>query len=287
MKRFMSVVSADHFQHYISLYIMAIRTWSKDITVHIYVRGETDSITNRCMSVLTEYGILGNERLFVQTLENYPNHVSTTNCLRFLVTPDDGWHEMIITDIDLLLFADPFPWHRGLSETSGQPFAGHHGPLHKPHRPEICSAWQGSFERVAGGFFYVTPEWYEKTKEQRRYQEADLRDGRNGAYRESDEVMLARIIKGSGMRVPTSKHFPLELRGIHLGDFKESMRHRWTSMAKMYGKLTDDNCRAFVALEKQEAWKEMLDILREDSILTQILANIRTHINERGIALWV
>lgn len=283
----MTVVSADYYQHYIPLFLRCMRRWGDGIDTRIYVRGVMDSITNKALDCLFDSGICKTDYDHITTLtpDNYADSMSSTNTARFIHCDEDvvKYRHILIVDIDLMLFNNPFPWHMELMERSGQPFAGHHGPYHKPHRPEVCPAWQGPFERVSGGFFMVTPEWYWKTEDQRKWQLSDLQRGHTGWWRESDEVVLARIIKGSGMQVPNSKHFPLELRGCHLGDFKPSMEHRWTNLAKMVRKLSDDNGRSFVEIERCPVWQEMLEIMHEDVELMQILDNCRVHLSERGM----
>ena len=282
----MTVVSADWYQHIIPLFIRSMRRWGEGVDTRIYIRGEADAITNNCMRVLEEFAVTkGND--YLQTLEpdTYGTGISSTNAARFLHCDPEllDYDYVLIVDIDLLLFNDPFLYHITHMAQSGERFAGHHGPLHKPRRPEVCPAWQGPFERVAGGFFCVTPEWYVMTAKQRIIHAHDLKKGITGWWRESDEVILARIIKGCDRNVPTNKYFPPELRGVHLGDFREDMRHRWTNLTKMHDKLTADNCRAFCDIEKDSCWQEMLDILKGDTILSKILENVRIHCKERGI----
>jgi hypothetical protein len=284
----MSVVTADHFQHYIPIYIYAIRKFvARDFDIRIYVRGQLDDATTEALDVLRNAGIAnGKEFLVMDAAMDYPFTVSATNTLRFLIHDkwlDRYWYTLI-TDIDLMLFKDPIPWHIIQMTASGLPFAGHHGPWHKPHRPEIAPAWTGNFERVAGGFFCVSPQWYEKTKRARYAYSYKLKREQIGHFRESDEVTLANIIKDSGMPVPTQKGFPSDLRGLHFGDFKESMTHRWTDMAKMKTKLTDENCRAFLSAEADPVWRKMMTPLTSSDIeLLQIFENVRIHIGQRGV----
>jgi hypothetical protein len=277
----MTVVTADHFMHYIPLFVLAARTWADRVDMRFYVRGDLDTITMRAMTFAAVNG--------VSIIPNYgpgfPYTVSATNTLRFILGDNElkSYDYVLITDVDLLLFQNPFPYHIEQIERTQQPFAGHHGPYHKPHRPEIAQAWQGPFERVAGGFFCVTPEWYEKTGPARAEQSRELLEGRIGHYRESDEVSLARIIKASGCEVPLNKHFPASLRGVHLGDAKDSMLHRIGNFGKMLGILTNENCYAFMALQNTDDWVAAREILSGDVALCTEIDRMNGHIYERGI----
>lgn len=252
----------------------------------IYIRGEPDSMTEQCMAILSEYGVCnGYDTIRKLEPDNYGTGISSTNTARFIHCDEElvKYANVLIVDIDLMLLSNPFQWHIVQMAATGKVFAGHRGPRHKPHRPEVCPAWVGPFERVSGGFFCVTPEWYARTADQRRMQLDDLQRGLTGSWRESDEVVLARIIKGAGMQMPQDKYFPTELRGVHLGDFREDMRHRWTNQIKMENKVTSDNCAGFMNMELDPAWQAMLEVLRKDDKMMQVLANCREYINKRGI----
>lgn len=213
---------------------------------------------------------------------------SASNLCRFLLRwehfADLDPDYVLITDADLLLFQDPLAWHLAQMKELGC-YAAHHGPYKKPFRPEISSnGWRGDFERVAGGFVLVTKKWFEAVEERQHVYERRLFMGGLGqGWREMDEVILARMLKESGLPVPTNKRFPAELRGIHLGDFKDSMTHRWTNTAKMIGKLTTDNGLQFRTLEADPVWQKILSELKANTNLMRILGNVRAHLNERGI----
>ena len=275
----LTVCTADHFQHYIPMFLYCIRKWGKGVDTYIYVRGKLDDITKKALNTVKT----DKDHIIEEAFLDYPFNVSTTNSLRFITIVPKAYDYTLIVDVDLLIMQDPFPWHIEKIMNTGLPFAGHRGPYHKPHRPEIAPSWTGDFGRVAGGFFCVTRAWWALVLEQQALQSIELFRGRMGHFREADEVMLGRIIRGSGLPAPTDKHFPTELRGVHLGDFKETMRHRWTSQAKMQSKLTNNNCYAYIELTRTPAWNEMVEILEEDMVLKQILQNVYIHIHERGL----
>lgn len=260
MNCFTTVVSADHFQYYIPMYVAALRTWSRDNIV-IFLRGKLDPEVSK---------LIGDATVMEDQFLDYPNLVSTTNCLRFIVS--DGlqrYDHVMVTDIDLLLFENPWYWHMALLQ--GRPFAGHHGPRRKPRRPEICSSWENDYERFAGGFFMITKDWWPITAMAREIWATSLRSGAWGTFREADEVMLARIIKGSQMDVPQSKVFPTELRGIHIGDFK--FDHRWTDQSKME-KLLDKKAAFKYYLIKDKVDK----VVALNGEIKALMDNVSTYI---------
>jgi hypothetical protein len=192
---------------------------------------------------------------------------------------------ILLTDADLLLTENPIPYMLAQIDER-HCFSAHRGPKRKPFRPEISGpdGWRGDFERVAGGFVMVTPEWYERTRAARQKYMAQIEAGVFGdGWRELDEVLLARIIKDSGLEMPQSKVFPSNLRGVHLGDMKASMTHRWQNLVKMSGILTSANCLRFREMEADPVWQELLRVLAPDTELMQVLANVRTHLAARGI----
>ena len=257
---FFTVSTADHFQYYIPMYVAALRTWSKDKII-VCVRGRVD----------TDVKSLSDADIVEDKYTDYPYNVSTTNALRF-VAGIDGCDNVMITDLDMLIFEDPWHWH--LSQLQGRCFMGHHGPLKKPHRPEICNSWTGDYERVAGGMFMVTRDWWVKTHLQRTLAAKRLFDGVDGIYREADEVMLANIIKGSGMDVPHSKYLPARIKGLHIGDFK--FDHRWQNEIKMRDRLHTDNCRTYRQI------KSTVDAMRKKSKeIDEIMGKVETYIAGR------
>jgi hypothetical protein len=269
---FTSVVSSDHFQNYIPMYCLALRTWYKGDII-IYLRGEpTKEVIATTKSIP---GLTVNCSFF----KEYPNNTSTTNCLRFIHEDPiiNSYDYSLITDIDMLIMQDPWQWHFN-NATPAHPFSGYHGAITKPVRKEICKVWTGQFERVAGGFFCVTPDWFDSTRASRTKFGLALMDGRCGTYRENDEVMLAQIIKESGFPVPPTKHYPRELRGLHLGDFK--FEYRWKKLTKMLNFLTERNVVLYGELSKTSKWKETIKILN-NPMIDELLKRVDTHIKVR------
>lgn len=267
---FTTVVSADHYQNYIPLYCLALRTWSLDDII-IKVRGKLSPGCWQSLKGIKDVFIY--EDFFTE----YPFHISTTNSLRFV--SDEmvfDYDYTMITDIDLLILQDPWKWHYK-NITKDHPFSGYHGARVKPVRLEICKSWSGEFERVAGGYFCATRQWFDATRFARTKFGIALLDGRCGNYRENDEVILGNIIKSSNMQVPSEKYYPRDLRGLHLGDFK--FNKRWINMDRMKNLLTKKNIELYLKLCKTQQWIDTVKLLHDsllDTILTRVLAHIRS-----------
>jgi hypothetical protein len=73
------------------------------------------------------------------------------------------------------------------------------------------------------GLHYVTPQWWEITKDQREKETQRLLNNEIGNCKCDDELMLMRIVKNSG--IPVAKYGPLINRhhGIHLGTVRDYM----------------------------------------------------------------
>lgn len=275
-----TLTSSDHYQHYLPLWAYCARKYvGRDIDIACcVVNGAADKETNAALHAAG----------FEDVCEVFTGGVFPAcgyNLMRFLTgDTTKGSDATLICDADLLLTENPFPWHLAQLDAT-HCFASHHGPRRKPYRPEVSGpeGWRGDWERTAGGFVLVTPEWYAKTLCVRKKYLEQLHAGALPEFRELDEVILSRIIKESGMEVPQSKFFPPSLRGVHIGDFKDSMTHRWTNMAKMVGKLTTDNCVRFRELEADPVWQKMLRILGGDTTLMRELSNVRAHMASRGV----
>jgi hypothetical protein len=271
-------VSADWYQHFIPILLYSIGRYQPGVSAHTYLCGEPDAITVKALDLL-------GRRHSVLSLGAMPFKLKPRrylyNCLRF-IAEFETTIPVLMVDVDFILFdRDLVPWHARRMRELKTCFAAHHGPYKRPLRPQIAPhGWHKEFERVSGGFAYFTPEWYQRTREAR----AQLATWPLlGEFRESDEVALCRILKASKLPVPLSKYFPPALRGIHLGDFRPDMKHRWTNMAKMTSKLTDDNCRQFLEMEKDQVWRSLCAVVEQDSAIRQILSNVRQHIRMRGI----
>jgi hypothetical protein len=286
-----TVVSADEFAGYLPLFHYCAARYLTDWSVRTFVRGRLPDDARKAYGALNEAypGIeLPIENYCLPKSKTLQDPFSTNVTRWFLdesqfadLKPD--W--VLITDADLLLFNDPLSWHLLQTIGDNRGIACHHGPWHKPRRPEICSGWSGMFERVAGGFVMVNNDWFRATLKARANYAAMMRTDTLPfpMFREADEVILGRILADSGIPIPTAKAFPAELRGVHLGDFKGSMTHRWQDMTKMGGILTNFNCLSFRTVEATETWQQMLNCLYKNTLVTETLENMRTHISKRGL----
>ena len=90
--------------------------------------------------------------------------------------------------------------------------------------------WRGDNARIAGGHVGFTPEYYTRTRKVRSKYSSGMMDG----YREFDEVMLARILRESGYKIPKDPYtfyngekWNIEYRDLHLNDFASMKFLKW------------------------------------------------------------
>jgi len=260
-----TIASDDYFQHYLPLYIYILRREYPEYTVRTFIKGKIDLVTEKCFKIMERAGVEFERPISI--FERLPTkRESTINCLRFLIPHKHfrGFEQVLFTDVDLLLFRTKptlIRWHIKRMQKMKTCYAAHHGPLKRPYRAEISLlGWTERFERIGGGFVMVTPRWWKITEKARHYYRKKAVDGKIGGYRESDEVMLGRIIKDSGLPMPPLG-FNIKLRGVHLGDFKSTMKKRYHSKSTMKNKISRSNIKNFIELEEDKTWCKLLAVL--------------------------
>ena len=274
-----TVCTADYFQFYIPLFVYsALKTW-KDVAVLVCVRGELNDITKAALAFIDEKDL--NRVNIVESYKaGYPNLVGTTGALRF-TTDEIPYDEVLVTDVDMfftLMRHDIFDYCR-YNKDNDMIYVTH-GPYHKPHRPEICSEWKGDYERAAAGLVVLYKNWWDASKIARKLYENKLKNGESGHYRESDEVILGRIIKKLGVpipRIPLNYH----MRPIHYGDFKSTMKHRYTNQNKMRS-LLDNRCvEEYLRTKSDKTLTKIRGILSQNAQIAEILNNVDEYCEKR------
>jgi len=289
-----TVCSNDHFQHYIPIFCHTVLKTYPEYKIFISLEGKLDDISLKALEHLKEVKVIDHSvdlyeggRIIIRE-DCYPDIVkkkSTFNLLRFLDYDPVlfGADYVFMTDIDFLWFPSEInilEWHLNLMRKNETCFAAHHGPRQKPRR--FPGGWKGDRERVSGGCVMVTPKWYFETSELRGIYLKNVFSGEIDDYREVDEVMLCRLIKRSGLPVPQSKYFPQKLRGVHLGDFKESMTHRFTNLAKMRTKLDDKICAQYIKMTREdETWDKIYNEVTRDPEIKTVFDNFHSYLEKQ------
>ncbi len=268
MKRcIMTVCTADYYQNYIPMFIWSALKTFPGVDIRLYVRGElTHDVLDALKFVPGKYMIIENYKT------DYPYLVGTTNALRF-TEAIHRYDELLITDIDFFfskVSIDIFQFHRDIKVC--KEYSGHHGPYHKPHRPAICPAWKGDFERITGGFAMLYPGWWEKTDAIRKRWDKELKEGRWGHFRESDECMLFRMVREAGLPIAKKIPFPRALRFLHFGDFKPNMTVRYKDSSKMSGFLDRRHVNAFLRALSDTYFMKIIEIARRDAQMDEIIS---------------
>lgn len=283
-----STMVSGWYQYLLPLYVYVIVTRHRAPVV-AFVAGRMEPVIEAAFSIIREI----NDRAdfcVIELPENRHELPATTACRRFLIPSQNfnSYDGVIFTDADLLPFFKHISfvdYIRSMHSFTKDCFWGYHGAYKYPLRPEINgAAWKGNFERISGGHFMVDKRWFITTEVARKHFRISVDTGKWGSFREADEVMLARIHKMSNLPIPGSKHFPSECRGIHLGDFRNNMKHRWTNMQKMAAKANEFSLSNYVAAyECDGTFKRLMDIACNCGDVQDMIGNLHQHLKARGL----
>ena len=278
--------TAGTYQHYAPLFVYCMNKAYPEYEIIVGCEGYLDKMTLKAIAQLkNRKGVLFVENFF----DGIPLKESTANLLRFLYEPKDPC-ALFTTDIDMLYFdieIDVIQWHQSMANEMDAPYYTHHGATKHPNRFPGKS-WHGEYERLLGGAAWFSPEWYDRTRSSRYKYLGLANTGAVGIYREEDEVILCRICKEAGLWINPNKIYPAKFRGLHLGDFRNDMEHRWKNREKMVDKLTDDNCMRFLDMHtSDETWGKLMEIVGEDPVIAEVFGNVKIHLEERlkGVSL--
>lgn len=262
------IASDNYYQLYLPLFTYILNKEYPEYEVKTFIKGNLNAINKK---IYSKFNLVKPISIF----KEIPEKRSTINCLRFLVPERHfkNYKYVIFLDVDLLIFRTTptlFQWHKQRMKDIGSCYAGHHGPWKKRHRPKIAPrGWKGDYERVAGGLFMATHKWFKKTKSARNFYLDLARKRKLGGYREADEVMLCNILKKSNIPVPPMG-FTRKLRGVHLGDFKSTMRKRYNSKSKMTRKVSRANAKKFLEYQNDAKWLELCSIVEQNKYIANI-----------------
>jgi len=267
-----TMVTSDHYQYYIPLFLCSLRKYYPEVGCKIFVRGESK--------------IKGQE-IIENTFTDYPKGDYVTNALRFNVDPKHfkDYEYVYYTDIDFIFLPQKkpvFDYLINIMKDTKLPYAGHRGPIKARRREKHgIYIWDKNYSRLAAGVFMVAHEWFKRTTDCRKHYLNEIKK-KKVRYREYDEVMLYHFCKLSGFRTPIAKEgtfvngkkFHIDYRHVHLGDFKFGKRYK--NRARMKKKfLTDENVKKFTKLEKEDDWKEACEIAEKNKHLKGYMKNLR------------
>lgn len=213
--------------------------------------------------------------------DQYPNTTAMSACLRFVYNPPKA-EEVLITDSDVVFLHERQWQYMADKKKEIGCYGVFTGAKHKPRRPEIApNGWVGDMRRLTGTFVLVTPEWYEKTQAARSEWSDRLMRGIWGTFRESDEVMLCRICSQSGLPLPNEVAFAKEMRGLHVGDFRPNMEHRWGNPKRIRKWFPAESVAALREVVKDKGFLNTLEIARENLTVAATWENVFNHLKDR------
>ena len=269
-----TVVTADHFQHYIPIFCYTLKR-AVQCDIKVFLRGHLDSMTKEALHVSECY-----PDILQDTFKGFPNNPSTTNSLRFLVPGIHfGQYEWVyFTDVDFVFLPhepDFLSYYAKKADVWGEDYWSRRGP-------KRASGTDERAKRIAGGCMMVrVPEWFRRTADMRSKMMPKVESGEIGLHREDDEMMLWDICAGSGMKCPTKKgnRRGKAYKEIHLGDFK--FDGRWGSNRKMAKRISHGNYLKWYRLEEEEGWQKLCSIVEQDPEIKRILTNVREYMDGR------
>lgn len=291
---FTSVCTDDSYQFFIPLFAYTVKRAYPNAGVKVFVKGKLKEVTKKALGEIKYGDCYVKENCF----SKYPDKASITNSLRFLIGSGEfkGYDVVFVRDIDFLIFKGKIShavyFKRRMKKL---PYFGVRGPYQRPRRPQVNGiGWKRNFLRVAGGIFvFKNPEWFNIAGKKLSYyrkllikNEMEKQDRKPlASYRESDEVMLGRIIKDSGLPVPKRKGkdvygvgMPKKYRDIHLGDFGKN-RHGYKRLCRRASLIC---VRKFVELEKDRTWvKIRISMSEANPKIRELLRRLRKHAKRR------
>jgi len=293
---FLTVCSADTYRWFIPLFVYSAKRAYPEYHVRVFVRGKLDPPLTEALDVVRST-VERHWEVADGCFPDVPVRPSTCNCLRYLLPKETllEFKYAMFTDVDMVIFRHQpthAEYYAGVMKATGQPFAGVRGALRRPIRKVTRGyGWDQHYHRIVGGLFAIRPALWLRTTatERRRYVGISRQgnaDGRDGvpwaAYPEYDEVMLARMIKWSGLKLPMRKfrfvdetRFNMEYRDVHLGDFEGE---RWRRCKKELPKrLTPWAIRRFRELEKEQQWLDLVKMCCVDERVRRLIHNLRVY----------
>lgn len=261
-----TVVTADHFQHYIPIFVYTLNRAVPDVDIVIHINGVLDEFTLGALSVCNLIG----KAKFVKLSYSGKVCKSTFNSLRFCIAVDYDY--TFLTDIDFIFMPHEPSFDKYYIKKLanwGQSYWGMRGPK------------KNGLKRIRGGAFLATRKWWDDTKDVREEMMRKIMTGEIGKVREDDETMLWQICAKSNLVLPTKKGNKRrsKYREVHIGDFK--FPNRWTNMRKMGEKITKANMYKWYLLQKDAMWLEVRKICERDANVKKMLKNIDTYMAKR------
>ena len=204
------------YQWYIPLFARSMMLSNPKQNVEISVIGELD---NRILDLIDSDCINIHELTNIKVNDDINNGVYVTSSyatasLRFLLTPRSKvYTHYLITDIDMLFMPE--------KSTILDQHCTHMEKDGTGCYENFISQYIGGDPRMPGVHF-ITEEWFEKTHHVRDIElNKLLKNGANDYY--YDEVMLGRIVRDSGLKLPPQVAKLWRHHGIHLGDWRINM----------------------------------------------------------------
>jgi len=163
-------------------------------------------------------------------------------CYRLLNHPGGDYDEVYVTDVDMM----HVPMSPGLWQYHEQRMA--HSHLCYSNSPR--KGEERGPERLTG-LHFATPEWYQRTYDQRDHYLNLLEKGLIGKQRYDDELTLMKVCRESGVGIPPRERLIGRHFGIHLGTIRCYATHS--------DRARESQLRIRVTHDQAEAWNDIVD----------------------------
>jgi len=214
----------------------------------------------------------------------FPGHDNkATGLLRFCVPNEcfKGYDFVYFTDVDFIfLHQKPNLIDYYKNNLCGLPYSGIRGRVAFRGRPR----WIGDLARMAGGGFLATKKWLEITEERRKIYANNAIEW--DKTREHDEIYLQRLCSHAEIPIPrksrhfyNGKAFDLNYRNIHLGDFKNEFRKRWTKPNRMKRSfLCDKSIGKYMGLCSDAKFLQLRETAMKDPNINEMFQNLKYYL---------
>jgi hypothetical protein len=200
-----AVMVSGVYQWYIPIFHYCLSRAYPEYAMRIYVRGDIDLPAGPWDRVMV-----------CDMARDYPPDGYTTAALRFVHEDDDlrRYDYVHFQDIDMMI----------MRET---PLLVDQHMMHlRVHGLQCYENYVSSVHELGPrlpGVHFVTKDWWDRTRSAREKYAADLKEnGAKGWF--WDEVMLAKIVKESGLPLQDKEIHLWAHHGIHLGDYRRRIQ---------------------------------------------------------------
>lgn len=174
---------------------------------------------------------------------------------RFLCRPPTEHPYVYINDVDMMVLRESISivdFHTAEMRETGLCYSN------TPRRREYLGT-----SRLTG-LHFVNQEWYPRTSKQRELYENMLKNGEIGNSRFDDELVLMKIARESGLKIPKPRQLLNRHHGIHLGTIRSYVnRTNQTINAQLGMRITPEYAQQWIAFYDDPDFQTIVKVISE------------------------